>query len=169
MCVCVLSFQRRATSRFLQLNICLIYHGVHIVAHNEMLLRKINSWWQHWSAASLNSFQSAPKTWLVIQMNGESSTATMGKKNKTHSCEWPHCEPASRERTATELYSRIVLRGSQHCHANVAGSQRMRRPDHAAVPLPTCTLAVEQDSTEKTTNQLRKWSRSVRSLKKIIK
>lgn len=80
MCVCVFSVQRRATSRFLQLNICLIYHGVHKVAHNEMLLNK------QLVAALVSSvtefFQSAAKTWLVIQMNGESSTATMGKKNK---------------------------------------------------------------------------------------
>lgn len=98
MCVCVFSVQRRATSRFLQLNICLIYHGVHIVAHNEMLLRKINSWWQHWSAASLNSFQSAPKTWLVIQMNGESSRATMGEKKQNKQL-WVTALRASESRT----------------------------------------------------------------------
>lgn len=58
-------------------------------------------------------------------------------------------------------------------HVLAAGWHLCRRPTSKdqslhVVPLPTCRLAIEQNWTEKGTNQFRKWSRSVHSLERVV-
>lgn len=81
-------------------------------------------------------------------------------------CLQPSSQPSSRF-TSSSVYWMAALFFRKRFVLTC--SQRRRKMNLAAAPLPTCPLAAELKWTEKRTNQLRKWFCSVCSLKKIFR